>query len=107
MTAHTPAKLALLVLGVLAAGCGREQAANAAGPSLLYVSNETQGTIDIVDPDAAVVHARIQVGKRPRGVKLSPDGSRLYVALSGSPIAGPGVDECDRWLQAIGEAQDA
>ena len=33
------------------------------------------------------------LGKRPRGLKLSPDGKLLYVALSGSPIAGPGVDE--------------
>ena len=28
-----------------------------------------------------------------RGLKLSADGKRLYVALSGSPIAAPGVDE--------------
>ena len=33
------------------------------------------------------------MGKRPRGVKLSHDGKLLYVALSGSPRAAPGVDE--------------
>ena len=33
------------------------------------------------------------LGKRPRGVRVSPDGTKLFVALSGSPIAGPGVDE--------------
>src|SRR6266481_4174044 len=32
-------------------------------------------------------------GKRPRGAKLSHDGKSLFVALSGSPKAGPGVDE--------------
>ena len=33
------------------------------------------------------------LGKRPRGIKASPDGTRLFVALSGSPPAPPGVDE--------------
>jgi YVTN family beta-propeller protein len=33
------------------------------------------------------------VGKRPRGLRISPDGTRLFVALSGLPKAGPGVDE--------------
>ena len=30
---------------------------------------------------------------RPRGIAVSPDQSQVFVALSGSPIAGPGVDE--------------
>jgi YVTN family beta-propeller protein len=38
------------------------------------------------------VLARIPVGKRPRGIRLSRDGRQLLVALSGSAIAGPGVD---------------
>ncbi len=42
---------------------------------------------------AGTVVATIPLGKRPRGVHLSPDGKLLYIALSGSPIAGPGVDE--------------
>src|SRR4029077_15530905 len=39
------------------------------------------------------VIATIPLGKRPRGIHASPDGKTIYVALSGSPIAGPGVDE--------------
>jgi YVTN family beta-propeller protein len=62
------------------------------GPRL-YVSNETGGDVAVVDIASRSVTARIQVGKRPRGVRVSPDGSTVYVALSGSPIAGPGVDE--------------
>lgn len=62
------------------------------GPRL-YVSNETGGDVAIVDIASRTVTSRIQVGKRPRGVRVSPDGSTVYVALSGSPIAGPGVDE--------------
>jgi YVTN family beta-propeller protein len=42
---------------------------------------------------AAKVIATIPVGKRPRGIRVSPDGSVLFVALSGSPMAPPGVDE--------------
>ena len=61
----------------------------------------------MVDPDRGRVAARIRVGKRPRGIRLSPDGRTLLVALSGSPIAGPGVDEstlppADRAADGIG-----
>lgn len=62
------------------------------GPRL-YVSNETGGDVAVVDIASRTVTSRIQVGKRPRGVRVSPDGATVYVALSGSPIAGPGVDE--------------
>ena len=48
----------------------------------LYVSNERAGTIQIVDTktDAVVLTARI--ADRPRGMAVSPDGKRLYVAVS-------------------------
>src|SRR5262245_48251153 len=64
----------------------------AAGPEL-YVSGEESGEIVVVDVDRGEVAARVPVGKRPRGVRLSHDGKLLYVALSGSPRAAPGVDE--------------
>ena len=35
----------------------------------------------------------LPLGKRPRGVRVSPDAAMLYVALSGSPFAPPGVEE--------------
>jgi len=35
------------------------------------------------------VIATIPVGKRPRGVHVSPDGKTVYVALSGTPISAP------------------
>jgi hypothetical protein len=34
----------------------------------------------------------IPVGRRPRGIRVSPEGRTLFVALSGSPLAPPGVD---------------
>ena len=77
-----------------------------AGP-LLYVSDETGGAVVVIDTATAQVVERITVGKRPRGIKLSRDGAMLFVALSGSPIAGPGVDEsklppADRTADGIG-----
>lgn len=82
-----PATL-LLIAGLVSA--------NPAWPAAcreVIVSNEGSGDIAIVDPAAGAVTARIPVGKRPRGMALSPDRQLLYVALSGSPAAPPGVDE--------------
>src|SRR6187402_3304028 len=62
-------------------------------PKLLYASAEASGEVVVVDPAFATVLARIPVGKRPRGLKVSRDGRYLYVALSGSPRGGPNVDE--------------
>jgi YVTN family beta-propeller protein len=59
----------------------------------VVVSNEDDGTVSIIDARSRTVTATISVGKRPRGVRVSRDGHFLYVALSGSPKAPPGVDE--------------
>jgi YVTN family beta-propeller protein len=81
-------------------------AVNPNGPRI-YVSDETGRDVVVIDPDAGQVVARIEVGKRPRGVRLSKDGKQLFIALSGSPIGGPGVDEsklppADRAADGIG-----
>ncbi len=90
-----------LLLGSISAG------AAAAVLERLYISDETGGNVVIVDPQQQRVVARIAVGKRPRGIQLSPDHSKVYVALSGSPIGGPNVDESklpppDRRYDGIG-----
>src|SRR5471032_121561 len=59
----------------------------------LYVTNEQSGELTVIDAATLTTVATIPLGKRPRGIAASPDGTRLYVALSGSPNAGPGVDE--------------
>jgi YVTN family beta-propeller protein len=84
----------------------RTQTSATSGPRI-YVSDETGTEVVVVDPDARRVLQRIAVGKRPRGIRVSRDGTQLYVALSGSPIAGPGVDEsklppADRAADGIG-----
>ncbi|MBK7116425.1 MAG: beta-propeller fold lactonase family protein [Proteobacteria bacterium] len=59
----------------------------------VLVTNERAGTLSVIDGATRKVVATVPLGKRPRGLKASPDGKLLFVALSGSPIAGPGVDE--------------
>jgi YVTN family beta-propeller protein len=58
-----------------------------------YVSDEHGNAVVAVDPVQGRIVQTFAVGRRPRGLLLSPDGSKLYVAVSGSPIGGPGVDE--------------
>jgi len=96
--------LTLATLGI-AAGCGSRAAPRA--EAKLYISDEENGVVVVVDLGAARVVASIPVGKRPRGLKLSRDNKLLYVALSGSPRGGPGVDEsklppADRSADGIG-----
>jgi YVTN family beta-propeller protein len=80
--ARAPMILALLF------GCHRD-----AEPSgRVLVTNENDGTISVIDARTYEV-TTIAVGKRPRGVRVARDGKTAFVALSGSPKAGPGVDE--------------
>ena len=59
----------------------------------IYVTCETSGELAIIDSNTMAVASTVKLGKRPRGVHASADGSTIYVALSGSPPEGPGVDE--------------
>ncbi len=73
----------------------------------VYVTNETSGDLTIIDGTTQTVVGTLPLGKRPRGIASSPDGMTLYVALSGSPPAPPGVDEStlpppDRSADGIG-----
>jgi len=62
------------------------------GPRL-FVTNERSGDLSVIDLASRRVVATVPLGKRPRGIRVSPDRTTLYVALSGSPFAPPGVDE--------------
>src|SRR5271156_4595350 len=90
-------------LMILAVGCNNnpkapeQQPAQAApvetSAPRVYVTNEVGGDLTIIDSGNDNVLATVSLGKRPRGIHASPDGKTIYVALSGSPIAGPDVDE--------------
>ena len=102
----TRQRIAGILIALAASACSRaeaptpESAATTPAPEparpsagRLFVTNEGSGDISVIDVATQKVVATIPVGKRPRGIRVSPDGSTLYVALSGSPIAPPGVDE--------------
>src|SRR5689334_13829872 len=63
------------------------------GTYRIYVTNENSGDLSVIDSATNEVIATVPLGKRPRGIHASPDGKAVYVALSGSPIGGPNVDE--------------
>lgn len=111
----------VLTLGACGGGAPREEASQPAadspapaatqpalqGPYGVYVTNEQSGDLTVIDPATHAAIATIPLGKRPRGIRASPDGRQLYIALSGSPVAPPGVDEStlpppDRAADGIG-----
>jgi YVTN family beta-propeller protein len=98
----------ILSLAVTAA-CRRrpEVRAEPPKPTRVYVSNEDTGEVAVIDGLRNEVTGKIAVGKRPRGLRVSGDGRKLFVALSGSPKAPPGVHEsklppADRSADGIG-----
>jgi YVTN family beta-propeller protein len=64
--------------------------------ALAYVSNEDGDSVSVIDTVRGEAVATLDVGKRPRGLKLSTDGKLLYVAVSGLPKCPPTVsdEEC-------------
>src|SRR5438552_4800325 len=63
-------------------------AAHATGYQI-YVSNERSGDLTIINGQDFSVAATLPVGKRPRGIHVSPDGKTVYVAVSGTSLAPP------------------
>jgi YVTN family beta-propeller protein len=111
------ASAALLVLGVGAFAGGLASNESSVATSALdstargvrvFVTNEGSGDLSVIDAATQSVVATAMLGKRPRGIKVSPDRKSLYIALSGSANAGPGVDRrslppADRAADGIGE----
>jgi YVTN family beta-propeller protein len=75
--------LPIAVLAVLAPSLA------AAAGYHVYVTNEHDGTVTVIDGATFKVVETIPVGKRPRGIHASPDGRSVFVAMSGTPIEGP------------------
>ncbi|MBV8341553.1 MAG: hypothetical protein JO173_04160, partial [Gammaproteobacteria bacterium] len=91
--ALTAAAWALVLAGPAVVAAAPEAGAPAA---LAWVSNEDDGSVTAVDTRRLAVVATTPVGKRPRGLALSRDATRLFVALSGVPKCPPPVpdEEC-------------
>ena len=86
---HLIPGIAVLLAGAWLALAPAAEAARA------YVSNEDDGTVTVVDTQRPTALATLSVGKRPRGLALSHDGTRLYVALSGLPKCPPPMTDED------------
>ena len=86
MKKFLPVALALFV-----AACSKAPEPAAKPGYLVYVTNEGSGDLTVIDPAKPEAVATIPLGKRPRGVH--DFGGQIFVALSGSPSAPPGVDE--------------
>ncbi len=84
-------RLRRLLLSALLALAACE--ASPSPPERFYVSLERGDAVVALDPRSGKVVARFAPGRRPRGLHLSPDGRTLFIAVSGSAIVGPGVDD--------------
>src|SRR2546422_213670 len=71
------------------ASIGGAMAADSGGAYEVYVTNERSGDITVIDSATAKVIATFPVGKRPRGIQVSPDRKTIFVAVSGTPISPP------------------
>ena len=82
-------QLLVWTVAVSASGLGAVPSSRAAGEYEVVVSNEKTGDLTVINGADHKVVATFPVGKRPRGIRASPDGRTIYVALSGTPISGP------------------
>ncbi len=70
------------MLLLLALAAGSLTLCEAASARTIFVSNEKDNSISIVDGDKLELVKEIPVGQRPRGIVLSPDGKFLYICAS-------------------------
>src|SRR5689334_21832416 len=63
-----------------------------AGP-LAFVSNERDGTITVIDTSTDRVYSTIKVGGRLRGIRLSPNKQKVWVAISYPSNQSQGEDK--------------
>src|SRR5438309_10200924 len=80
----------LLLISLLLAACGSKPPGSS---YRVYVTNEASGDLTIIDPVKMEALATVPLGKRARGLHPTGDNKLLFVALSGSPLAPPGIDE--------------
>ena len=78
----------IFTAGVLLLGIGLSKS-RADGDYQIFVSNEKSGDLTVISGGDFKVTATIPVGKRPRGIRASPDGKTVYVALSGTSTEPP------------------
>jgi YVTN family beta-propeller protein len=75
-------------LALILSGCSR-------GPSgpLAFVTNERDGTITVIDTGTDRIYSTLKVGGRLRGIRLNPDRTRVWVAISYPTNQSQGEDK--------------
>src|ERR1041384_6521439 len=81
-------KLPVIFLLLTLSACSR----GPAGP-LAFVTNERDGTITVIDTGRDRVYSTIKVGGRLRGIRLNPDRTRIWVAISYPTNQAQGEDK--------------
>ncbi len=76
------------LLGRVATGAGAKGVKIAPDDRHAYVSNQTAGTVSVVDLASRKVVATIETGQAPHNVRFSPDGALAYVTLQGGGALG-------------------
>ena len=66
----------------------------------LYVANESDDTVDVVDVTMLKVTEQIPLSGRPNNIAITPDGSKVYVAIAQSPGALDVIDTSSNELVA-------
>ena len=92
--AFTTAALALALAGCAASGApGPSARGGERGPAGydVYVTNETSGSLSIIDGDTGRVKATVPLGQRPRGLRVGLDGRTLLISLTGAGRSLPGL----------------
>src|ERR1051325_2743536 len=80
--------LCLCVKLLFVAACSHKPS----GP-LAFVTNERDGTITVIDTHTDRVYSTIKVGGRLRGIRLSPDKQKIWVAISYPSNQSQGEDK--------------
>ena len=81
-------KLLIIVLVLTVSAC----TSRPVGP-LGFVTNERDGTITVIDTGTDRVYSTIKVGGRLRGIRLNPDRTRIWVAISYPTNQSQGEDK--------------
>jgi len=87
-SSFAPLRLCASILLLALAACG----ARPSSP-LAFVTNERDGTITVIDTGRDRVYSTIKVGGRLRGIRLSPDKTRIWVAISYPTNQSQGEDK--------------
>jgi YVTN family beta-propeller protein len=82
MPSRRPRAALLSGLTVVLSSATAAQVAPTAHGSLIAVSNEASHSVTLIDASTLRIVRTVPLPQRPRGIQFTPDGKRIFVALS-------------------------